>query len=255
MQQVAQTLEFFLNGMLSLTWILFNFYIVAVEFRFLISWFLNINPYFEPLLSLWLWTNPVFCFGRSFYPKILGFDPAPIINFQILYFVQGKLGKYVKNVNNGTPPTPGMDSETNPNPESFSTPDWIYDVRDWLQNFSFKAKGLVSESADKTESSKNFFETVTFYVKKGILDKPDAITTVQAGSGEHSTNEFLAGIGKDSTVEFVSNFNTHLFAEQVLTPLAHNNILNQFYSYSLDFSTLVDNDFLSQLSELSHYVI
>ena len=72
------------QGIANISWCGINLYIVAVELRFLLNWFLNINPYFEPFLSLWLWTNPVFCFGRSFYPKIFGWDPAPLINFQVL---------------------------------------------------------------------------------------------------------------------------------------------------------------------------
>ena len=72
------------QGTVNILWCGMNLYIVAVELRFLLNWFLNINPYFEPFLSLWLWTNPVFCFGRSFYPKIFGWDPAPLINFQVL---------------------------------------------------------------------------------------------------------------------------------------------------------------------------
>lgn len=273
MEQTLQTLEFFLNGMLLLTWILLNFYIVAVELRFLTSWFLNINPYFEPFLSLWLWTNPVFCFGRSFYPKILGFDLAPLINFQFLYFVQARVGKYVKNVNNGAPPTPGMGSEMNPNPESgtnpesLSTPDWVYDVRDWLQNLLFKAKELVSDSTPKTESSKNFFETITFYLKKilnrfldkllGILNKPDDVLFVHTGPGEHSGKEYLVRListDTDSTVDFVSNVDTQTFAEQFSSSLSQMEILDQFHNHSLglDLSTLLDKDFLSHLG---YYIV
>lgn len=95
-----------IQGTANLLWCAVNFYIIAVELRFLLNWFLNINPYFEPILSLWLWTNPVFCFGRSFYPKVFGWDPAPLINFQALYFIQDKLGKFLKNINNGLPPLP-----------------------------------------------------------------------------------------------------------------------------------------------------
>ena len=76
------------QGIANIFWCGINLYIVAVELRFLLNWFLNINPYSEPFLSLWLWTNPVFCFGRSFYPKIFGWDPAPLINFQVLCFIK-----------------------------------------------------------------------------------------------------------------------------------------------------------------------
>ena len=72
-----------------LIWCWLNVYIVAVEVRFLTQWFLNINPYFEPFLTLWNFTNPVFIFGRRLYPKVLGIDLAPIINFKILAFLIG----------------------------------------------------------------------------------------------------------------------------------------------------------------------
>ena len=96
--------DIFFNGMISLAWIVVNFYIIAVEFKFLLSWFLNLNTFYEPFSSLWLWTNPIFCFGRSFYPKVFSWEPAPLINFQILYLIQEKLGSFVKNLNNGLPP-------------------------------------------------------------------------------------------------------------------------------------------------------
>jgi len=65
-------------------WIWLNFYIIAVEVRFLVQWFLNINPYFEPFYTLWSITNPVFQFGRQLYPKIFGIEVAPLINFKII---------------------------------------------------------------------------------------------------------------------------------------------------------------------------
>jgi|TARA_B110000503_G_scaffold121573_1_gene185276 uncharacterized protein YggT (Ycf19 family) len=82
-----------------LFWYWLNILIVAVEIRFLVNWFLNINPYFEPFLSLWAWTNPVFCFGRSLYPKVLGIDVTPLINYRILAWFQRIVDNYVHGVN------------------------------------------------------------------------------------------------------------------------------------------------------------
>ena len=48
------------------------------------SLLLSINPYFEPFLTLWAWTNPVFTFGRTLYPKFFGLDLTPIVNYKIL---------------------------------------------------------------------------------------------------------------------------------------------------------------------------
>jgi uncharacterized protein YggT (Ycf19 family) len=59
-------------------------YILAIEFRFLVQFFLQINPYYEPFLTLWVWTNPVFNAGRKYYPKLVGIDFCPMINFALL---------------------------------------------------------------------------------------------------------------------------------------------------------------------------
>jgi len=62
---------------------------IAVDVRILISWFLNINPYYQPYVSLWEFTNPVMYWGRNIYPRIFGVEIAFMINLQILnYLVQ-----------------------------------------------------------------------------------------------------------------------------------------------------------------------
>ena len=70
---------------------------IAVDFRILISWFLNINPYYQPYISLWEFTNPIMYWGRNIYPRIFGIEIAFMINLQILnYFgqaVQGSVSK------------------------------------------------------------------------------------------------------------------------------------------------------------------
>ena len=61
----------------------------AVDIRILISWFLNINPYYQPFISLWEFTNPVMYWGRNIYPRIFGIEIAFMINLQLLnYLVQ-----------------------------------------------------------------------------------------------------------------------------------------------------------------------
>lgn len=59
-------------------------YTVAVDLRILISWFLNINPYCQPFLTLWEITNPIIYWGRNIYPRIFGIEIAFMINLQIL---------------------------------------------------------------------------------------------------------------------------------------------------------------------------
>jgi uncharacterized protein YggT (Ycf19 family) len=60
---------------------------IAVDVRILISWFLNINPYYQPYVSLWEFTNPVMYWGRNIYPRIFGIEIAFMINLQILNYL------------------------------------------------------------------------------------------------------------------------------------------------------------------------
>jgi len=75
-----------------------DFVIICLELRYCISWFLNINPYFEPFLSLWAFTSPIMWFGKSFYPRIFGVQIAPMINYRALKFVQENLDTIIKTI-------------------------------------------------------------------------------------------------------------------------------------------------------------
>ena len=72
--------QFFLSSF----YISLQFLIILVEIRYLTNWFLNVNPFFEPFVTLWTWTNPIFNFGRRWYPRIFGLDITPIINYKAL---------------------------------------------------------------------------------------------------------------------------------------------------------------------------
>jgi len=67
-----------------ISWFILNLYLLLLEIRLLTQWFLNINPYFEPFLTLWGLTNPMFQFGRKLYPKVFGFELGYIVNFKLL---------------------------------------------------------------------------------------------------------------------------------------------------------------------------
>jgi uncharacterized protein YggT (Ycf19 family) len=75
-----------------------DFVIICLELRFCISWFLNINPYFEPFLSLWAFTSPIMWFGKGFYPRIFGLQLAPMINYRALQFVQQNLDRIIESI-------------------------------------------------------------------------------------------------------------------------------------------------------------
>ena len=70
------------------TWIVWRFWMLAIELRMCMSWFLNINPYFYPVYYIWIMTDPCFNFGRNVYPKIIGFDSCFIVNFAIVCKVE-----------------------------------------------------------------------------------------------------------------------------------------------------------------------
>jgi len=73
-----------------------DIFLFAIELRYCISWFLNINPYFEPLFSLWCFTEPVFTWGKDTYPRLFGFQFAALINFRLIGAIQKILDQYVK---------------------------------------------------------------------------------------------------------------------------------------------------------------
>ena len=62
--------------------------LLGCELRILLQMFLNLNPYFYPIYYVWQWTDPIFNFGRAWYPKLVGFDFTPMINFVLLAKVE-----------------------------------------------------------------------------------------------------------------------------------------------------------------------
>ena len=60
--------------------------LLGCELRILLQMFLNLNPYFYPIYYVWQWTDPIFNFGRAWYPKLVGFDFTPMINFVPFFF-------------------------------------------------------------------------------------------------------------------------------------------------------------------------
>jgi len=75
--------------------IFFDFVNLCVEIRYLIGWFLNINPYFEPFLTLWIFTDPFLWTGKGIYPRILNLELAPMINHRIITVFRQNLDAFV----------------------------------------------------------------------------------------------------------------------------------------------------------------
>ena len=72
--------------------------LISVQLRFCISFFLIINPYFQPFYSLWLFTNPVIWSGRNLYPRIFGIDFTPMINVAIIRYLQRYVDRLVQQI-------------------------------------------------------------------------------------------------------------------------------------------------------------
>jgi hypothetical protein len=68
-------------------WVWLQVYCIALEFRFLSIWFLTINPYEQPFLTLWELTNAGFLFGKILYPKLFGIDITVFVNFKVLQYL------------------------------------------------------------------------------------------------------------------------------------------------------------------------
>jgi len=80
-------------------WFWNNILIIAVEIRTMLGMFLQVNPYFQPYLTLWEFTDPVFNFGRYYYPQMFGFDICPWANIFILQLFNSYLDMFLFNVN------------------------------------------------------------------------------------------------------------------------------------------------------------
>jgi hypothetical protein len=68
-------------------------WIVLIELRMIIQFFLNINPYFWPVYYLWITTDLAYNFGRKFYPKFIGFDTCFIVNFSLIIRIEHQLDR------------------------------------------------------------------------------------------------------------------------------------------------------------------
>jgi len=75
--------------------IFLDFVNLCVEIRYLIGWFLNINPYFEPFLTLWIFTDPFLWTGKGIYPRILNLELTPMINHRIITTFRQNLDAFV----------------------------------------------------------------------------------------------------------------------------------------------------------------
>jgi|TARA_B110000444_G_C18501049_1_gene437891 YggT family protein len=64
-----------------------KFYIVLLTLRVYLTWFININFYTQPFLSLGKMTDPYLRVFRGIIPPIIGLDLSPLLGFILLTFL------------------------------------------------------------------------------------------------------------------------------------------------------------------------
>ena len=64
-----------------------KFYIVLLTLRVYLTWFININFYNQPFLSLGKMTDPYLRVFRGIVPPIIGLDLSPLLGFILLTFL------------------------------------------------------------------------------------------------------------------------------------------------------------------------
>jgi hypothetical protein len=107
--------------------------------------FLQLNPYYEPFATLWTFTDPMFNFGRLYYPKILGFDVCPWANMFVLQQLIMALDVWIHGVNDMNNPAERepMMSNLSTNPKYALVEGYLKDIKpetekEWLESFSFE---------------------------------------------------------------------------------------------------------------------
>jgi hypothetical protein len=98
-KSIFETVEYIFGNLIEFSapyiGIFFDFLNLCIEIRYLVGWFLNINPYFEPFVTLWIFTDPFIWTGKGTYPRILNMELTPMINHQLIAILRKKLDAYV----------------------------------------------------------------------------------------------------------------------------------------------------------------
>ena len=143
-QEVQKNINIAIFAIVQATWFWTNILIICAEIRIALGMFLQLNPYYEPFATLWTYTDPVFNFGRAYYPKMLGFDICPWANMYFINNLLIGLDVWLHGVNemNSGPEHPTMEVESTD--ERYVLIDkYLRAVRpktkqEWLESFSFE---------------------------------------------------------------------------------------------------------------------
>ena len=143
-QETQKNISIAIFAIAQATWFWTNILVLSCELRIGLSMFLQLNPYYEPFATLWTFTDPVFNFGRLYYPKILGFDLCPWLNMMFLNYVLVVLDVWLHGMNemNSGEENPIM-TNLSRNPKYTIIEKYLENAepkteQEWLESFSFE---------------------------------------------------------------------------------------------------------------------
>lgn len=97
MDTIIEGLDDSLEGICSIIICFLDFISFCLDLRFCTSFFLNLNPYYEPLFTVLRITNYFLYMGRNIYPKILGVDVTIMVNYRLLGYIKKKCQSIIEN--------------------------------------------------------------------------------------------------------------------------------------------------------------
>ena len=143
-QETQKNISIAIFAIAQATWFWTNILVLGCELRIGMSMFLQLNPYYEPFATLWTFTDPVFNFGRLYYPKVLGFDLAPWLNMMFLNYVIFYLDVWLHGMNDMNSGEENMiTTNLSSNPKYAFIEKYLGNAdpkneQEWLESFSFE---------------------------------------------------------------------------------------------------------------------
>ena len=95
---MLETLQNSLEGICTIVICFLDFISFCLDLRFCTSFFLNLNPYYEPLYTVLRITNTFLYMGRNIYPKIMGVDITIMVNYRLLNYVKKQCQYLIENI-------------------------------------------------------------------------------------------------------------------------------------------------------------
>jgi uncharacterized protein YggT (Ycf19 family) len=95
---LIETLQDSLEGICTIVICFLDFISFCLDLRFCTSFFLNLNPYYEPLFTVLRITSHFLYMGRNIYPKIMGVDVTIMVNYRLLNYVRKQCQYVIENI-------------------------------------------------------------------------------------------------------------------------------------------------------------